>query len=197
MKGKLFVMLGESCSGKSTLERKIHEYGLCNKVVSMTTRKPRSNEENGEDYYFVDNITFGIYKAQEKFLESTYYTMQNEGLVQYGILKHDVKLDKGNYVCVLNPMGYEQAIKSLGKENVVGIYIDREPKERFLSYLDRESRDFNKLLSEAWTRYNKDLEDFVGITDKVDYVITNTSVDDMIFHFMNIFNIENSNYDKN
>ena len=53
MKGKLFVLLGESCSGKSTLERKIHEYGLCNKVVSMTTRKPRSNEENGEDYYFV------------------------------------------------------------------------------------------------------------------------------------------------
>lgn len=189
MKGKLFVLIGESCSGKSTLERKIYDYELCRKIISLTTRKPRSNEINGVHYHFIDNLTFAIYKAQDQLLECTSY-MMNKGNVSYGTLKYDVKLDEGNYVCVLNPDGYRQVIESLGKENVVGIYIKRDPKERFISYLNRENEDFNSLLKEAWTRYNKDLEDFVGIEDKVDYVIKNTGIEDMIIQFINILNVE-------
>ena len=189
MKGKLFVLIGESCSGKSTLERKIYDYELCRKIISLTTRKPRLNEINGVHYHFVDNLTFTIYKAQDQLLECTSY-MMNKGNVSYGTLKYDVKLDEGNYVCVLNPDGYRQVVESLGKENVVGIYIKRDPKERFISYLNRENEDFNGLLKEAWTRYNKDLEDFVGIEDKVDYVIKNTGIEDMIMQFINILNVE-------
>lgn len=193
MKGKLFVLIGESCSGKSTLERKIQDYELCNRVISMTTRKPRTNERDGIDYYFVDNLVFNTYKAREKFLEVTSYTMKNQGFVQYATLREDVKLNEGNYICVLNPNGYEQVVESLGQENVVGIYISRDPKERFLSYLDRENENFYDLLEEARTRLHRDLEDFAGIETRVDYVINNNgSLEDMLLQFLEILNIESS-----
>lgn len=191
MKNKLFVLIGESCSGKTTLEKKIRNRKLCRNVISLTTRKPRLNEVNGIDYYFTDKLIFEIYKTQEKLLEYTSYIMKNQGKVSYGIMKNDVKLDEDNYVCVLNPNGYKQVVKALGKENVVGIYIKRDPKERFLTYLSRENENFYDLLEEAHRRLHKDIEDFERIEDKVDYVIKNdSSVENMIEKFLEIFIIE-------
>ena len=119
--------------------------------------------------------------------------MKNQGFVQYATLREDVKLTEGNYICVLNPNGYEQVVESLGQENVVGIYISRDPKERFLSYLDRENENFYDLLEEARTRLHRDLEDFEGIETKVGYVINNNgSLEDMTIQFLEILNIESS-----
>lgn len=194
MKNKLFVLIGESCSGKTTLEKKIRNRKLCRNVISLTTRKPRFNEVNGIDYYFTDKLIFEIYKAQEKLLECTSYIMKNQGKVSYGIMKNDIKLDKDNYVCILNPNGYKQVLKSLGKENVVGIYINRDVKERFLTYLNRENENFYDLLEEARTRFYKDMADFEGIEEKVDYVIYNNgSIRDMMSKFLEIFIIESNN----
>lgn len=50
---KLFILMGKSASGKSTLESRINEIGLAKKVISSTTRKARSYEEDGVDYYFI------------------------------------------------------------------------------------------------------------------------------------------------
>ena len=194
MKNKLFVLIGESCSGKTTLEKKIHKEGVCSRAISMTTRKPRTNERDMVDYIFVDNMTFNLCEAQGKFLEITSYNMHNQGNVRYATLRSEVKLDRDNYVCVLNPDGYRQVVESLGKENVVGIYIRRNPKERFLSYLDRENENFNKLLKEANTRYNRDLEDFIGIEGKVDYIIENNgSRENMLEQFREILEMEVNN----
>lgn len=190
MKNKLYVLIGESCSGKSTLERKIYNEGVCSRVISVTTRKPRANERDMIDYIFVNNMEFNLLEAQGKFLEITSYNM-SVGNVRYATLRSEIKLDKDNHVCVLNPDGYRQIVESLGKENVVGIYIRRDPKERFISYLDRENEDFNKLLKEANTRYNRDLEDFVGIEEKVDVIIENNgSVQNMLEQFKAILSIE-------
>ena len=109
-------------------------------------------------------------------------------------MKNDIKLDKDNYVCILNPNGYKQVLKSLGKENVVGIYINRDVKERFLTYLNREKENFYDLLEEARTRFYKDMADFEGIEEKVDYVIYNNgSIRDMMSKFLEIFIIESNN----
>lgn len=54
----MIALLGESASGKSTIEKElINKYGL-KKIVSYTTRQPRVGEEDGVDYHFVTDAEF-------------------------------------------------------------------------------------------------------------------------------------------
>jgi len=59
MSGRLYVISGPSGVGKSTIIQLIRERvtGL-GYSISHTSRKPRSNEVNGVDYYFVDRESF-------------------------------------------------------------------------------------------------------------------------------------------
>ena len=54
----MIVIVGESASGKSTVEKILNEkYGM-RKVVSYTTRPPRDTEVNGVDYNFISMNDF-------------------------------------------------------------------------------------------------------------------------------------------
>jgi len=57
--GVLFVVSGPSGTGKSTLCRAaMKRFKKLEFSVSYTTRRPRPNEVDGRDYYFVDESTF-------------------------------------------------------------------------------------------------------------------------------------------
>lgn len=73
-KGKTFIVSGPSGVGKSTvlqalLDRRKDIYFS----VSATTRLPRSGEENGVHYHFLDVDTFQQWIAEEQFLEYAEY----------------------------------------------------------------------------------------------------------------------------
>lgn len=69
-KGILFVISAPSGTGKTTLLKKVMARvpGL-NFSVSHTTRKPRSGERDGRDYYFVERGQFERMIAEKQFLE--------------------------------------------------------------------------------------------------------------------------------
>lgn len=59
--GKLFCMMGKSASGKDTIYKALTEddtLGL-HTVIPYTTRPIREGEAEGENYYFVDEKTYG------------------------------------------------------------------------------------------------------------------------------------------
>ena len=57
----LVILSSPSGVGKTTLTKKIQQkYNNFKISVSHTTRKPRSNEVNGVDYYFVSKEEFSI-----------------------------------------------------------------------------------------------------------------------------------------
>lgn len=56
--GVLLVVSGPSGSGKTTLCRRLREDGEAVFSVSCTTRPPREGEVDGQDYYFLDEVTF-------------------------------------------------------------------------------------------------------------------------------------------
>ncbi len=69
-KGTLFVISGPSGVGKGTLREKLFHYiPDLYYSVSVTTRKPRKNEEEGRDYFFVDEDKFKKYIKEDKFAE--------------------------------------------------------------------------------------------------------------------------------
>ena len=193
MKNKLFVLLSESSGGKDTLLNMIVKNEFLKPVISTTTRKMRSNEEQDREYHFVTKEEFMLMEAKDEFLETTSYLIPSEGVVKYGLAKKDVILSKSSYVVILNPIGLQQVEDQLGKENVVSIYIHRNDKDRFISYLNREEKRFDLILDDAYERYKRDLNDFAGIETKVDYVINNDgSLEDMMIQFLEILNIESS-----
>ena len=59
MAGRLFVISASSGTGKTTLARQLlKEDKNLVQSISYTTRVPRPNEHNGEDYYFVTQKEF-------------------------------------------------------------------------------------------------------------------------------------------
>jgi guanylate kinase len=75
--GKLFVVSAPTGGGKTTVVRRVlqHISSLMpiSKVITYTTRQPRSNETPGIDYHFLTGKEFLAKKEQDFFLETTTY----------------------------------------------------------------------------------------------------------------------------
>jgi len=69
-KGTMFVLSSPSGVGKTTLTKKLATNNN-NFVISIshTTRKPRPNEVNGQDYYFIDKEKFNSLVEKNNFFE--------------------------------------------------------------------------------------------------------------------------------
>ncbi|GCD12882.1 AAA family ATPase [Clostridium tagluense] len=168
---KLICIIGKSGVGKSTIEKEVENQGL-KRVISYSTRSPREGEVNGDTYWFVSDTLFNVYLKQGQFSEMSIYNNW-----RYGTNKNDIKLEEGNHVEVVNPDGYRQLIESLGKENIIGIYLTVDDKERLLRALNREE---SPNCSEICRRFTSDLTDFKNFEDEVDLVIENVTIDDTV-----------------
>ena len=69
-RGLMLVLSSPSGAGKTTLARGLLESdGNINMSVSVTTRKPRPGETDGQDYHFVDAQAFGEMRNRDELLE--------------------------------------------------------------------------------------------------------------------------------
>jgi len=93
--GVIVILSSPSGAGKTTLVKKISLRNNFKISISHTTRKPRVNEKNGRDYFFVSYQKFKKLIKNQKFLE---YAKVFKNF--YGSLKETVisKLTKGENV---------------------------------------------------------------------------------------------------
>ena len=155
----MIVIVGESASGKSTIANYLaNNYGY-KKIVTYTTREPRSNEKDGVDYYFVTDKQFKKMQYEGYFAETAEY---NGWL--YGSSKNDYE---DNAVVILTPKGL-RSIKRKGIKNIVSFYIDVPRRDRLIKCLMRGDN-----IEEAYRRNLSDVGQFDGIEDEVDFVFTN------------------------
>ena len=165
----IIVLLGASGSGKSTLEHELATHHGFEKIISYTTRQPRESEENGKDYYFVDNDTFNEILDRGLFAEHDEYS-QNR---LYGTLKSDYV--EGNKVVVLTPNGLRQLKKNCPNEDIFTVLVESSLGTRIKRYIDR--CDVNKFnfddAGEIFERINRDFSMFLGLDKEVDLVVHN------------------------
>ena len=180
----IIVLLGASGSGKSTIENQLStQYGF-EKIVSYTTRKPRDNEVNGKDYWFIDNGTFEKSINRNLFAEYDEYS-QNR---LYGTLKSDYV--DGNKVVVLTPNGLRQLKKSCPNEDIFTVLVEASLGTRVKRYIDRCGVDkFNfDDKNEIASRVERDYSMFLGLEKEVDLVIHNdegTNISDLVSDILN------------
>jgi guanylate kinase len=162
----MIVLVGESASGKSSIEKYLVDNYEYNKVVSYTTRSPRPNEVDGVDYHFISVEEFKTLKEQGFFAETAVYNEWN-----YGTAKKDCTDDK---VAVLTPHGLRQ-ISKINGINVTSFYINVPRRDRLIKILQRGDS-----IEEAYRRSLSDVGQFDGIEDEVDYVIHNNGYEKSI-----------------
>lgn len=155
----MIVLVGESASGKSSIEKYLVEKYGYNKVVSYTTRPAREGEIDGVDYHFISVEQFYKLKGEDFFAETAVYRDWH-----YGVAKEDCTDDK---VAVLTPHGLRQVSK-LPDINVTSFYISVPRRDRLIKILQRGDN-----VDESYRRNLSDIGQFDGISDEVDYIIYN------------------------
>ena len=98
-RGELYVIAAPSGAGKSSqIQRLLEQFPNLAFSVSATTRAPRTGENDGEHYHFVDRETFRDRIGQGRFLEHAevfghYYGTDRAHVEQYWQQGRDVLLE--------------------------------------------------------------------------------------------------------
>lgn len=157
MNNKLFILTGQSASGKSTIEKllyeKIEKQGLpIKKLISNTTRKPRQEEIQGVDYNFCTLHDFDLLHKNNELIEYNAFRIDSirETWI-YFTKKSDVDLENQSMLAIKEPVGISQ-LRQQYKDKTIVFYItcpDEIRKERYISrgattddVDDRFARDF-------------------------------------------------------
>ena len=166
--GIIIILSSPSGAGKTTLVKKIAIENNFKISISHTTRKPRSNEENGKDYYFVSENEFTNLIKKEEFLE---YAKVFENL--YGSSKSKVieNLKNGeNVIFDIDWQGTEQIKEKKLSFKLISFFILPPSKiELFNRLKNRDMKDKN-IVEKRMKQFNEDIDhwgsyDFVVIND--------------------------------
>ncbi len=169
--GIIVILSSPSGAGKTTLVKKISSRKKYKVSISHTTRKPRLNEMNGKDYFFINNKEFKKMIKDKKFLEYA-KVFKN----YYGSLKKTVinKLKEGeNVIFDIDWQGTNQIKKQKLKFKIITIFIlPPSKKELFKRLLKRDYKDKN-IANERMKQFKNDIKhwkeyDFAVINDKVE-----------------------------
>lgn len=161
----MIVLIGESASGKSTIEKELVKKGY-NKITSYTTRPIRKNEKDGIDYHYISVEEFKDKLSNGFFAENTIY---NDWY--YGIAKQDCVDDA---VAVVEPHGFRQ-LKKLKELNIISFYIHVDERERLIRMVRRGDN-----LLEVFRRIFSDQGVFQFIDREVDYIVENKNINNAV-----------------
>ena len=127
-RAKAFVIIGPSGSGKSTLVRKIKkQINSLNWSVSYTTRKKRTGEIHGQDYFFVTRQEFLKKRDEGELIE---WAEVHGNL--YGTSGEFIKsrIDSGDSLLLdIDIQGADSLRKSLPSRTVTIFVIPPSPEE--------------------------------------------------------------------
>ena len=169
--GIIVILSSPSGAGKTTLVKKISIENNFKISISHTTRKPRTNEVNGKDYFFVNKEEFKNLVDKGEFLEHA-KVFEN----YYGSTKSKVieRLKKGeNVIFDIDWQGTEQIKKKNLNYKLITFFILPPSKTELFNRLkNRDMKDKN-IVEERMKQFNEDINhwenyDFVVINDNID-----------------------------
>lgn len=167
-KKKIFIVTGFPCMEKTALLKEaLKEFPSIVRIVSDTTRKPRTGEKDGIDYHFVSVETFKTGVIQDEYSEYIFF-----GQNYYGIkMKYFRDNCDNNIALALNIKGMER-IKQL-EEDAVTIFVCppsiEELKRRMMSQGHMTSEEVKLKLDKV----NEEIENGISY----DYFVVNDDFD--------------------
>lgn len=162
----MLILMGKSCSGKTTIQNELVKLGLL-PIVTYTTRTARNGEKNGVSYHFVSEKDFFQLLREDFFAETTTYKVFGGDIWHYGIAWEDIK---ENDVLIGNPQNVE-VLRNFDSMHPFVVYIDTDEDVIYERIIRRKDD-----IGEAQRRIIQDREDFSDIEYFIDYRIENNGI---------------------
>ncbi len=195
-KGGIMVVLSSpSGAGKTTLVNLLSKKNSFFISISHTTRKPRPNETEGKDYYFVTDDEFKRLIKNDEFLEyakvfKNFYGTTRTAVIQNLENNHNVIFD-------IDWQGADQIKnKNLDYKLITFFILPPSKKVLFERLSNRDMKD--KLITEErMKQFDRDVLHWINY----DYVVINDNLDDCFKKIQKLIYAEVNNgskdYDRN
>ena len=172
----IIIFSGPSGVGKSTIINELIKYKKLYFSVSHTTREKRSNEIEGEDYFFVTDNKFKMLISSDYFIEYEKYGTDFYGTGKDQLLQHDVIT-----VLDVEVNGATKLLKD--NKDFVGIFIDIDNIEliKRLKSRGHDEEFINKRMNLANKQRSK-INDFDYVVKNVDINTTVKKIIDLIYN---------------
>ena len=169
--GTMIILSSPSGAGKTTLVKLLAKSKNYQISISHTTRKPRENEANGKDYFFINEEEFKNLINKGEFLE--YAKVFNNF---YGTALKPVQdnLDNGkNVIFDIDWQGAQQIKNKRLKYKLITFFVLPPSKEVLFNRLSNRDMKDKVIVEERMKEFNKDVlhwknYDYVVINDKLD-----------------------------
>ena len=193
--GVMIVLSSPSGAGKTTLSKLLSKQNNYYISVSHTTRKPRINEVNSQDYHFVSEHEFQSLIKNNEFLE--YAKVFNN---YYGTAKSSVisNLDKGKKLIFdIDWQGTEQIKEKKLQYKLITFFILPPSKKVLFERLSNRDMKDKLIVEERMKQFSKDVlhwknYDYVVINDNLEncYNEVNHLIKSEIEKFNNSYDIK-------
>ena len=166
----MVILSSPSGAGKTTIAKKIQQKYQTFKIsVSHTTRKPRPNEIDGVDYYFISHEKFEKLISEDKFYEyakifDNYYGTSKETVDQM-IKKNDIIFD-------IDWQGTQQLSKYKNLK-LIKIYLIPPNKDELKQRLIKRNQDSPQEVERRFKAYDNDIRHWKDY----DHIIINDNLE--------------------
>jgi len=175
----VYIISAPSGSGKSTLVDKVRQIVPdLDFSISFTTRRPRGNERNGQEYFFVSREEFQEMVRRDEFLEyadvfGNYYGTAKNVLHQAEERGKDLLLD-------IDVQGAEQIKGKL--PSALSIFIMPPDRKTLETRLRKRSLDAEEVIQRRLVTASREIENY----EKYDYILVNDRLEESIEALMAI-----------
>ena len=169
--GVMIVLSSPSGAGKTTLSKLLSKQNNYYISVSHTTRKPRVNETDSQDYHFVSKEEFKSLIKNNEFLE--YAKVFNN---YYGTVKSSVinNLDKGKKLIFdIDWQGTEQIKEKKLQYKLITFFILPPSKKVLFERLSNRDMKDKLIVEERMKQFSKDVLHW----NEYDYVVINDNLE--------------------
>ncbi len=167
----MLILSSPSGAGKTTISKKIQQKFPNFKIsVSHTTRKPRPNEIEGIDYFFVNEEKFKDLIKKKQFYEhakifDNYYGTSVESVKTLINQKYDILFD-------IDWQGTQQ-LSSYPELNLIKIFILPPDKKELKKRLIQRNQDKNDVVENRLKSFDNDITHW----HDYDYVLINDNLE--------------------
>lgn len=160
--GKIFYIMGKSASGKDKIYSLLaaDKELMLNKLVLYTTRPIRAGEEDGKNYFFVDDKKLKEFRRNGCLIEARSYHTVHGIWTYFTADDGQVDLQKADYLGIGTLESFTKMRNYYGKDAVCPVYIQVEDGERLSRALKREREQANPKYEEMCRRFLADQADF-------------------------------------
>ena len=165
--GIMVILSSPSGAGKTTLVKLLSKSRDFYTSISHTTRKPRNNEEEGKDYYFVNNDQFQNLIKKKEFLEYANVFSHLYGTTKTPVIKN--LENSKNVVFDIDWQGTEQIKKKNLEYKLLTFFVLPPSKKALFNRLSNRDMKDKLIVDERMKEFNKDVLHWKSY----DYVVIN------------------------